>query len=113
MGDSPMIHDVISAVYKGGYRIELTFDDGKTGTVDFSKYLNKGGVFKRFHDIEFFKNFNVNEELGVLTWEDEIEVAPEVLYSEATGSPLPNWMVEELEEKSSEESLQPSTNSPR
>ena len=86
-----MIHDVVSASYKGEYRIEVTFDDGKRGVVDFSKYLDKGGVFDRFKDIRFFKNFKINEELGVLTWQDEIDVAPETLYAEATGTPLPDW----------------------
>ncbi|MCJ7546961.1 MAG: DUF2442 domain-containing protein [Deltaproteobacteria bacterium] len=38
-----MIHDVVSASYKGEYKIEVTFDDGKGGVVDFSKYLAKGG----------------------------------------------------------------------
>jgi len=87
-----MIHDAVSAVYKGGYRIEVTFDDGKSGVVDFSKYLGRGGVFERFRDIEFFRSFKVNPELGVLTWDNEIDVAPETLYSEATGAPLPSWM---------------------
>lgn len=86
-----MIHDVVSAVYKGGYKIEVSFDDGKEGVVDFSKYLRNGGVFERFKDIEFFKCFRVNEELGIIVWQDEIDVAPETLYSEATGSPLPEW----------------------
>jgi len=87
-----MIHDVVSASYKGEYKIEVTFDDGKRGIVDFSKYLAKGGVFDRFKDIGFFKNFKINEELGVLTWRDEIDVAPETLYSEATQTSLPSWM---------------------
>ncbi|MBI2933931.1 MAG: DUF2442 domain-containing protein [Chloroflexi bacterium] len=87
-----MIHDVVSAAYKGGYRIEFTFDDGKVGAIDFSKYLRKGGVFDRFKDIDFFKRFKVNDELGVIMWEDGIDIAPETLYSEATGSPLPEWV---------------------
>jgi len=91
-----MIHDVVSAVYKGGYRIEVTFDDGKSGVVDFSRYLARGGVFERFRDIEFFRRFTVNPELGVLTWDNEIDVAPETLYSEATGAPLPGWMEEAM-----------------
>ncbi len=33
------MQDVVSAVYKGDYRIEVTFEDGKKGTVDFTKYL--------------------------------------------------------------------------
>jgi hypothetical protein len=87
-----VIHDVVSAVYKGGYRIEVEFDDGKKGVVDFSHYLERGGVFERFRDIDFFRNFEVNAELGVLTWGNEIDVAPETLYAEATGSPLPSWV---------------------
>jgi len=87
-----MSYDVVSAVYNGGYKIDYTFDDGKNGVVDFAKYLERGGVFKKFKDIEFFKNFTVNEELGVITWNNEIDVVPETLYSEATKSSLPYWM---------------------
>ena len=87
-----MLHDVVSAEHKGDYRIELTFDDGKKGIVDFTKYLELGGVFDRFRDPEFFKRFRVDEELGVLTWEGDLDIAPETLYADATGSPLPDWM---------------------
>ena len=87
-----MIKDVISADYKGGYKIEVTFEDGAKGIVDFSKYLSKGGVFEKFKDLEFFKNFKINVELGVLAWGDEIDIAPETLYAEATNSPFPDWM---------------------
>jgi hypothetical protein len=86
-----MIPDVVSASYKGGYKIEVKFENGKKGIVDFSKYLEKGGVFDRFKSIDFFKKFTVNRELGVLTWQDEIDVAPETLYAEATQAPLPDW----------------------
>lgn len=87
-----MIHDVVSATYKNDYKIEIEFDDGKKGVMDFSKYLKKGGVFERFRDMEFFRHFEINPELGVLTWQNEIDIAPETLYAEATGSPLPEWM---------------------
>jgi hypothetical protein len=87
-----MIHDVVSAEYRGDYKIELCFDDGKRGIVDFTKYLDQGGVFERLRDVELFKRFRINEELGVLTWEGDIDVAPETLYSDATNTPLPEWM---------------------
>lgn len=87
-----MYKDVISASYRDGYKIEIIFEDGAKGIVDFSKYLSKGGVFDKFKDMEFFKNFIINEELGVLTWAGEIDIAPETLYTEATGAQLPNWM---------------------
>jgi hypothetical protein len=107
-----MIHDVVSASYKGGYKIEVTFDNGKRGVVDFSKYLDKGGVFDRFKDIRFFKNFKINEELGVLTWQDEIDVAPETLYAEATGTPLPDW-IERKGKTSANKTIQRTANSRR
>ncbi len=90
-----MVPDVVSAVYKGKYKIEITFEDGKKGIVDFSRYLDKGGVFSRFRDINFFKSFKVNSELGALSWGDEVDIAPETLYSEATGMSLPEWMKED------------------
>lgn len=87
-----MIRDVISANYKGEYKIELTFEDGAKGVVDFTNYLEKGGVFAKFKNIDFFKKFSINEELGVLTWGSEVDIAPETLYAEATKSPLPDWV---------------------
>ena len=90
-----MIHDVVSAEYESGYRIKVVFDDARSGIVDFSRYAERGGVFERFQDLEFFRRFEVNEELGVLTWGGEVEIAPETLYAEATGEPLPEWMADE------------------
>ncbi|MBT8368332.1 MAG: DUF2442 domain-containing protein [Deltaproteobacteria bacterium] len=40
----------------------------------------------------FLKNFTINEELGIITWQDKLDVSPETLYSEATGAPLPYWV---------------------
>lgn len=50
-----MYQDIISASYLGSYFIELTFEDGTKGLVDFSKYLSKGGVFEKFKEIDFLK----------------------------------------------------------
>lgn len=92
-----MIHDVVSAKHRGGYKIEVTFDDGRSGAIDFSDYPAKGGVFRKSRDMEFFLTFKVNCELGVIEWGGEIDVAPETLYSQATGAPLPDWMGESEE----------------
>lgn len=91
-----MLHDVVSASYRGDYRIEITFDNGQRGVVDFAPYLKRGGVFTRFLDQTFFRAFRVNEELGTLTWNAEIDVAPETLYAAATKAPLPEWMNAEV-----------------
>ena len=42
-----MLHDVVSAIYRGDYLIEIEFDDGQRGIVDFAKYLERRGVFER------------------------------------------------------------------
>ena len=107
-----MIHDVVSASYQGEYKIEITFDDGRRGVVDFSKYLHKGGVFDRFKDVGFFRNFKINEELGTVTWGNEIDIAPETLYAEATRTPLPNW-VEKKGKPSASKTIQRTANSRR
>ena len=104
-----MIHDVIAAAYKGGYRIELQFDDGECGEVDFAKSLDRGGVFQRLKDPELFRGFSVNEELGTLTWEGELDIAPETLYAEATGRGLPDWK----ESEESNEAKQPLHSGPK
>jgi hypothetical protein len=97
-----MIHDLVAAIYRGGYQIELEFDDGARGVVDFTKYLERGGVFERFRDMEFFRGFSVNKELGTLTWADEVDIAPETLYAQATDSALPEWMESEGKAAASE-----------
>ena len=102
-----MIHDVVSAEYKGEYRIEVVFDDGKRGIVDFSGYAQRGGVFARFRDKAFFRDFHINDEFGVLAWGDDLDLAPETLYAEATGEPLPEWM--EVQDRSANKTLQPTS----
>lgn len=92
-----MYYDVVGAKYIEGYKLELTFENGKRGIVDLQDYIKKGGVFSRFSDIEYFKQFYINKELGVLCWPDDLDIAPETLYHEATGEPLPAWMTPEKE----------------
>ncbi len=88
-----MYYDVKSAQYCDGYKIRLSFEDGKGGVVDFQPYLHKGGVFEKFRDINFFKKFSINQEVGVLSWEGDIDIAPETIYSAATKLPMPRWAV--------------------
>jgi hypothetical protein len=103
-----MLPDVIRATYRDGYSIEIEFDDGARGIVDFSRYLTRGGVFERFKDIDFFRNFHVDSEIGVLSWGGEVDIAPETLYAEATGRGLPEWMQDDKERGADTSELAPS-----
>ena len=87
-----MYYDVVSAEYLEDYALKVWFADGKSGIVDFTPYIRKGGIFGKLAQVENFKRFMVNQELGVITWQGEIDLAPETLYSEATQEPLPQWV---------------------
>lgn len=99
-----MYYDVIEARYIEGYKLEITFKNGKKGIVDFKDYSKLGGVFSRFSDLEYFRKFYINQEIGVLCWPDEVDIAPETLYSEATGEPLPSWMNPQIDREETEKS---------
>jgi hypothetical protein len=94
-----MTPDIINAVYIDGYKIRISFDNGREGIVDFTKYITKGGVFSKLKDIELFKKFTIDPEVFVLTWPGRIDIAPEEIYSEATGESLPSWMSDQDEAK--------------
>ena len=87
-----MYFNVVSARYIEGYKLEITFENGRSGIVDLCRYAKKGGLFSRLLDMDYFKRFNADKEVGSLCWPDGLDVAPETLYTEATGEPLPEWM---------------------
>jgi len=79
--------DLLEAEYLSEYRIRMRFEDNSSGIADLSGYLSKGGVFKQFEDIGYFKKFIL--ENGTLTWGNgELDIAPEALYAKATGKPI-------------------------
>lgn len=79
-----MYFDVVAAEYVGEYRIRMLFEDDSSGTADLSGYIGRGGVFKPFSDPAYFANFTL--ENGTLTWGNgELDIAPEALYTAATG----------------------------
>lgn len=94
-----MHYDVTDAKYLGDYRLEITFENGKSGMVDFRKFIERGGVFACLSDPDYFRQFEINRELGVITWGSVVDIAPETLYHEATGESLPDWMTQEPEIK--------------
>jgi len=94
-----MTPDIKNAEYLEDYKIKIFFDNGKSGIVDFKKYIKCGGIFEKLNDIEFFKKFSIDPEVFVIKWGNEIDIAPEEIYSEATGEPLPSWMTYENEYK--------------
>lgn len=87
-----MLLDVVSARHIRDYEVEVefavAFEDGAKGIVDFSEYCSRGGVFSKFNDMEYFIHFRIDRELGVISWEDGVDIAPETLYYKAVGKAI-------------------------
>ena len=71
-----------AAEYVGSYRLRLTFSDGKVGDIDLAPEL-WGEVFEPLKDLELFKSFKVDQELGTVVWPNGADFAPEFLYQSA------------------------------
>jgi hypothetical protein len=69
--------NVVSAAYRGDYRLQLTFNDGTQKTVDFEHWL-EGPVFEPLRDLTYFRRFFI--EGGTVAWPNGADVAPETLY---------------------------------
>jgi hypothetical protein len=72
------MNDVVEIVYKKGFTYHIVFDNGMSGDVDFSEYLEKGPVFEPLRDPAFFRKAYL--EGGTISWPNGADVAPERLY---------------------------------
>ena len=57
-----MYQDIIEAKYLSDYKIKLLFENGKSGVVDFRKFIEKGGIFSKLRDYDVFKRFEINRD---------------------------------------------------
>jgi len=81
---------IIEAKPLSGHRLFLRFQDGKKGEVDLSTVKFKG-VFAPLKDLHYFSKVTIDRECGTVCWPNGADMDPYVLYSEATGVPLPRW----------------------
>jgi hypothetical protein len=58
-----MYFDVTDASYKGQYKIDLRFEDGSSGTVDFEKFLAEGTILAKLKDITLSESLPSSTEL--------------------------------------------------
>ncbi len=63
------------------FKLFVQFVDGTEGIVDMAKFLNRDcGVFKALRDTTAFMSVHV--EGGAVTWENELDLAPDRMHSE-------------------------------
>jgi len=80
------------AKYINCHIIECLFSDNQKYFIDLKDYQNRNGLFAELRDIEYFKKFRLDEELGTIVWENGLDISPQRLYELATGI-KPNWAV--------------------
>jgi len=68
-----------SAEYVSGYRVRLTFEDGRVGELDLEDQL-WGEVFEPLRDPAQFKEFRIDADLRTIVWPNGADLAPEFLY---------------------------------
>ena len=63
-----------------GYRLQLSFNDGRTGTIDLASTVTTDSrpVFAPLRDLAVFRQ--VRLEHGSLAWPTGLDLAPEFLY---------------------------------
>lgn len=87
------LHDceLLHAEYIDEYKIKLHFHDGKSGQIDFAKYFGTNKIYDEIKNVNIFRSFTI--ESGILCWQNkEIDIAPETLYCDSTGTPYPDWL---------------------
>ncbi len=86
-----MLKDVVEVNPLADYRLHLRFEDGATGEIDLAELVEFRGVFAPLADKAYFDLVRVEPTLGTVVWPNGADLDPDVLYSLATGEPLPDF----------------------
>ena len=71
------------------HQLALTFADGLQAVVDMDRVITHySGIFAALMDDDYFRQVQVNPELGTIVWPNGADVCPDVLYSFASGKPI-------------------------
>lgn len=87
-GVKSVLH-VVRSVYPVGERyLILEFDGGEYRVADIRPFL-VGPVFEPLKDRAFFRQVKVDPETGTVTWPNEADLDPDVLYAKSVPLVLP------------------------
>ncbi len=73
-----MYPSVISVIPKNDYLLDITFNNGESGTLDMKPYLDFG-IFNRIKDYKSFEKVTVA--FDTIEWESGADLDPEFVYA--------------------------------
>ena len=75
---------IIQANAIENYLLELKFEDGTQGTLDYSRLVGQG-VFSIWNDLDTFKRVSIGSDGRYLFWNEDVDLCADALYLEVTG----------------------------
>jgi hypothetical protein len=76
--------DVIAAQVIGSYRLLLTFEGGAQREIDMAALVPFDGVFAPLREEGYFRQVQVNGDIGTIIWPNGADVCPDVWYERST-----------------------------
>ncbi|WP_150466059.1 DUF2442 domain-containing protein [Francisella sp. SYW-2] len=86
-----MWKDPINVQVTSKNTLEVLFEDGLKGQIIFYPSRFRG-VFKSLEDENEFKRVFIDREIGTVTWENGLDLAPDVMYEQI--SKKGQWVLE-------------------
>lgn len=81
------VQQVITRIHPNDdFTIEIEFDGGFKGVVDFKPLIQRGGVFGHLGSPRFFHRAKIGERGRTLVWPNELEFCADALYMDAEKS---------------------------
>ncbi len=77
-----MFLHVTNARYVDGYKVEVSFNNGRKGVADLTDAL-KGPMFEPLKNKLEFSTLTVDKELETIVWPNGADLAPEYIYFQA------------------------------
>lgn len=74
------MHHITSAKYIKDYKIEIAFEDKKSGIIDLQKVIfsDNRSIFQELKDKKKFSQIRVD--MDTIIWQNGLDLAPEFLY---------------------------------
>ena len=77
-----MILHINEAKYLNDYKVQVLFNDGRSGVADLFEVLH-GPVFDPLKDKKLFAQLRVDDEISTIVWPNGADLAPESVYFRA------------------------------